>query len=105
LADIKNPPPLAYIKQANIAHNQQVNNRAENSVPESENENPQNELLTVKHGEALDSFGRAQQAELIRRWKPWEQSTGPRTLRVRQRLPATPIWGVCGTCCGNYHRR
>ena len=26
---------------------------------------------------------RARQAELIRRWKPWERSTGPRTAEGR----------------------
>jgi hypothetical protein len=56
LADIKNPAPLAFVKQANIAHNQQVNNAAEQSHPEK-TENQQNELLTEKHGETLDTYG------------------------------------------------
>jgi hypothetical protein len=29
---------------------------------------------------------RAQQAELIRRWKPWEQSTGPKTPEGKSRV-------------------
>lgn len=28
---------------------------------------------------------RARQAEAIRRWKPWERSTGPRTAEGKQR--------------------
>jgi hypothetical protein len=29
---------------------------------------------------------RARQAELIRRWKPWDKSTGPRSAEGRQRV-------------------
>jgi hypothetical protein len=53
LADIKNPAPLAFVKQANIAHNQQVNNAAEQPRPEN-TKNQQNELLTEQHRETLD---------------------------------------------------
>jgi hypothetical protein len=56
LAEIKNPLPLAFVKQANIAHNQQVNNGAEQ--PTGKTENRQNELLEAKHDERLD-FGAA----------------------------------------------
>lgn len=61
LAEIKNPRPVAFVKQQNIAHgHQQVNNgtttasapahaHAENS------ESMQNELLEVNHGERLDT--------------------------------------------------
>lgn len=67
LAELKNPRPVAFVKQANIAHGpQQVNNgtdrtadngnastaphaRAENSA------NPSNELLTHDHGTTLDA--------------------------------------------------
>ncbi len=57
LADIKNPAPLAFVKQANIAHNQQVNNGAAQPAPVAKTETRQNELLTEKHGETLDPFG------------------------------------------------
>ena len=56
LAAIKNPQPLAFVKQANIAHNQQVNNGAAEPTRAKEIENPQNELLEVQHREGLD-FG------------------------------------------------
>lgn len=59
LATIKNPPVMGYVNQANIAHGpQQVNNTqsSANQAPRArENENLQNELLEVKHGERLDS--------------------------------------------------
>jgi len=29
---------------------------------------------------------RARQSELIRQWKPWEQSTGPRTAESKSRV-------------------
>jgi hypothetical protein len=52
LAEIKNPSPVAFVRQANIAHGpQQVNNgsRAE------ETENQQNKLLEAVDGERLDT--------------------------------------------------
>jgi hypothetical protein len=55
LATIKNPQPVAFVKQANIAHNQQVNNSA--PAPRArENEIAQNQLLEQTDGERLD-FG------------------------------------------------
>lgn len=60
LAEIKNPHPLAFVKQANIAHGpQQVINEAP-AVPASRartcEENPirSNELLEADHGQRLD---------------------------------------------------
>jgi hypothetical protein len=51
LSNIKNPP-VVYAKQANIAHGpQQVNN----GPHAAENQNQQNKLLSVNHGETLDS--------------------------------------------------
>jgi hypothetical protein len=59
LAEIKNPRPVAFVKQANIANGpQQVNNGS--APPESrahaeESTEPTNELLTDDHGATLDS--------------------------------------------------
>ena len=50
LAAIKNPVGRAYVKQANFAHNQQINN-ATNSSRTRENQNPPNELLENKEHE------------------------------------------------------
>lgn len=54
LAEIKNPQPVAFVKQANIAHGpQQVNNGI---APRAENFNNQtNELLEINNGERLDT--------------------------------------------------
>lgn len=59
LAEIKNPRPVAFVKQANIAHGpQQVNNGspAPAHARTEDSENQPNELLAVKHeqGERLD---------------------------------------------------
>lgn len=59
LAEIKNPQPVAFVRQANIAHgSQQVNNGiappGETSCAR-ETENQQNKLLEGKNGERLDT--------------------------------------------------
>jgi len=59
LAAIKNPTPVTFVKQANVAHGpQQVNNGPPSEPPSRarESENPPNELLEHTHGERLD-FG------------------------------------------------
>lgn len=54
LANIKNPP-VAYVRQANIAHgHQQVNNGVPAPSGARENENQQNKLLDGQHGEWMD---------------------------------------------------
>jgi hypothetical protein len=62
LAVIKNPQPVAFVRQANIAHGpQQVNNGpAQPGEPSRarENENRQNKLLEAQDGERLE-FGAA----------------------------------------------
>ncbi|QQX86244.1 hypothetical protein JJQ59_15160 [Cupriavidus necator] len=56
LAEIKNPRPVAFVKQANIAAGpQQVNNSVPPSRARENAGNQPNELLEVKDGERLDS--------------------------------------------------
>ena len=59
LAAIKNPQPVAFVRQANIAHGpQQVNNgtlHPSESPRARENEIEQNKLLEDKYGERLDT--------------------------------------------------
>ncbi len=64
LAEIKNPRPVAFVKQANIANGpQQVNNAVKECAPAhagtrartEENSGGQNELLEASHGNDLDS--------------------------------------------------
>lgn len=72
LADIKNPRPVAFVKQANIANNQQINNGAQPPgalmdqyaqahAGAREIKNQPNELLEAQHGKRLDT-GTAGQA-------------------------------------------
>lgn len=64
LAEIKNPRPVAFVKQANIAHGpQQVNNGAAPPPPHAREEKAvtTNELLEHQHGKWLDT-GEAGQA-------------------------------------------
>jgi hypothetical protein len=59
LAEMKNPRQVAFVRQANIANNQQVNNgTAVNPDPSraGSSEIPPNKLLEVQHGNGLD-FG------------------------------------------------
>lgn len=59
LAEIKNPRPVAFVKQQNIAHgHQQVNNGTTTAPAHAHAENSestQNELLELNHGERLDT--------------------------------------------------
>jgi hypothetical protein len=58
LARIKNPPNVAFVKQANIAQNQQVNNLQVSADPPARTEKPESapiELLENNHGEWMVS--------------------------------------------------
>ena len=61
IAEIKNPRSVAFVKQANIAVNQQVNNGDEATLRTRartrENEIPQNKLLRDTKYETLDARG------------------------------------------------
>jgi hypothetical protein len=53
LSNIKNPP-VVYAKQANITNGPQQINNGLPATHAAENQNQQNQLLTVNHGETLD---------------------------------------------------
>jgi len=100
LAEMKNPHPFAFVKQANIANGpQQVNNGASVSnaravAPAGEIQSEQSKRLEAPIGEWLDTpERRARQAELIRTWRPWEKSTGPRTKAGKARVARNPWKG------------
>ena len=63
LAEMKNPKPVTFVRQANVAHGpQQVNNGPQSPAEASrarESENQPNKLLEQQHGERLD-FGATQ---------------------------------------------
>jgi hypothetical protein len=62
LAELKYPKSAMFIKQANIANQQQVNNGGSTSaLPQEIKINPSNELLEATHGQRLD-FGAASAA-------------------------------------------
>ena len=62
LAAIKNPSPVAFVRQANIAHGpQQVNNAPAEAPRARETENPPNKLLEKQPNERMDT-GAAQAA-------------------------------------------
>ncbi|CAG4911625.1 hypothetical protein [Paraburkholderia saeva] len=56
LGELKSPKQIAFIKQANVAHQQQVNNGTAPPVrAHEENGNQSNELLEHQHGERMDT--------------------------------------------------
>ncbi len=84
LATIKNPPMVGYVRKANIAHGHQQVNNAQSTASESPRARERGKIRICKtnywrrkmaNGWTLQR--RAQQAVLIRRWRPWEKSTGP----------------------------
>ena len=82
LAQIKNPP-VVYARQANVASGPQQNNfgvpsRVQTEINQSQlSESSMSYVRTPEH--------RALRAALIRRWKPWEKSTGPRSAEGKAR--------------------
>lgn len=54
LSEIKNPRKATFIRQANVANNQQVNNGVE-PARAAETENERNELRTIPYEEPVDS--------------------------------------------------
>lgn len=96
LATIKNPPIFA--KQANIAGgHQQINNGSR----AGDLETGQTKVLEVGNGERLDTERKARQAELIRKWKPWEQSTGPKSVEGKARVSQNGYREERARCCVN----
>ncbi|MDD1632662.1 MAG: hypothetical protein LUP91_10720, partial [Methylococcaceae bacterium] len=54
LAEVKNPQPVSFVKQANISHGpQQINNSVSSRAEKIQNQ--PNELLEQTHGERLDT--------------------------------------------------
>jgi hypothetical protein len=82
------PSPVAFVKQANIAHGpQQVNNAL--PPPPRARGTPKISQTNYWSTNAMNGWTperRKRQSELIRRWRPWEKSTGPRTTRGKKRV-------------------
>ena len=45
---------------------------------------------------------RARQSALIRNWRPWEKSTGPKTEKGKAGYRGTPTRAARGRCCANW---
>ena len=76
LALMKNPMP--YIRQANIAHGP---SRSTTALPRARGKLKvhQTNYWSTSMATPWTLERRQRQAELIRQWQPWKQSTGPRT--------------------------
>ena len=86
LAAIKNPSSVAFVRQANIAHGpQQVNNGRRRPRAREKTKSRQTNFWRRTMANGWTPERRARQAELIRNWKPWERSTGPRTPEGKAR--------------------
>jgi hypothetical protein len=90
LAVIKNPQPVAFVHQANIAHGpQQVNNAAASLGEPSrarETENQQNKLLEAKNGERLDLKTAAATGEVNSSLEAVGPLDGPKTPTGKARV-------------------
>ena len=89
LAAIKNPSSVAFVRQANIAAGpQQVNNGPPRLNPRGRGKSKASKSnfwgpIIMANGWTPER--RAQQAAAIRRWRPWEQSTGPKSAEGKAR--------------------
>src|SRR3569833_4250647 len=61
-----------------------------------ESENPPSKLLEQQHEERLEpgtARAHERQSELVKRWRPWTKSTGPRTVDGKVRVGRDPCEG------------
>ena len=81
LAAIKNPAWVAFVRQANIAHGpQQVNNGVPEPSRTRENEICAKQTFGGQRWRTVGHrSGERGRRQLVRNWRPWERSTGPRT--------------------------
>jgi hypothetical protein len=86
--------PAVYMRQTNIAHNQQINNKPDN---------PQNKLLEQQHGERLD-FGTASAAgrrgshgSSLQARERQAGRVGQRRMLIKVRLESLSV-ALAGSC-------
>ncbi len=98
LAEIKNPKPVAFVRQANISNGpQQVNNGGTASAEPSRGENSKNqqsELLEQSDGERLEFGAKDAAVGANTPLKPWERSTGPRTMAGKGKVARNAYKGA-----------
>jgi len=87
LAVMKNPSPVAFVGQANIANGpQQVNNAPAVAAKGSRAGQSQTNFWRNNPMNGWTEQRRSHQSQLIRNWMPWERSTGPRTAGGKARV-------------------
>jgi hypothetical protein len=93
LGVLKNPPGIAFVRQANIAHGpQQINNKNfETSTRARAQARGNLKIRQTNYWSKAMANGwaaerKARQAALIQGWKPWERSTGPKTTEGKTRV-------------------
>jgi hypothetical protein len=78
---------MVIAKQANVTTGpQQVNNGVPAPSRVRETEIEPNKLWRAAMANGWTPERQARQAQLIRRWKPWERSTGPTTAKGKARV-------------------
>ena len=110
LALMKNPAPVAFVRQANIAHGpQQVNNGpapAGDPSRAGETENQQNKLVEAQHGERLDTGAAGTASAANGAANTVLETVGTvhgteDTQRARRASAGTLTRAECGGHCGN----
>lgn len=80
LGELKSPKNIAFVKQANIAENQQINNgssiRADGDLA-GENKKPPNELLEEKHDQRVDGGAKTASARVDKALETVEEVERP----------------------------
>ena len=93
LSAVKNPP-VVIAKQANVTSGpQQINNGVAREI-----QTKPNELLEAMMANGWTLERRSRQAQAIRRWRPWERSTGPKTTEGKRRSSRNAFNGGTENC-------
>jgi hypothetical protein len=97
LAAIKNPTPVAIVRQANIANGpQQVNNAPTPVAEASRGGNLKISQTNYWSNRAMNGWTAERcrrQSALIHLWRPWEKSTGPQTVSGKTHVAGNAFKG------------
>jgi hypothetical protein len=97
---MKNPKPVAFVQQANIAHGPQQVNNGLNKDETSRARESEISRANYWSSNAMNGWTeerRRRQGAAIRRWKPWERSTGPRSAAGKARVARNTYSGATRT--------
>ena len=96
LAEIKNPRPVAFVNQANIANGPQQVNNCPDGIParaQKKQKISKTNYWSNPMANGWTASRQAAQSAAIRQWRPWEQSTGPRTDDGKRRVSGNAYRG------------